>query len=120
LQAFLDDGGQIFAFEVTDSFTAYGLVGVVLLQGSAIMQWVMSCRVLGYQIEQAIMATIVNRVRGDSDGVIEGTLIETGVNFPCRSLFANCGFTQDGTQWHLADGIEIALPSHVTVRTTAQ
>ena len=57
--------------------------------------WLMSCRVLGYQIEQAVMATIIDIIAGGA--TVEGTLIETEVNFPCRSLFASCGFERDGT-----------------------
>jgi FkbH-like protein len=114
LRALLGIGGEIFAFEVEDKFTAYGLVGVVLTRGASIVQWVMSCRVLGYQIEQAVMATIIDIIA--EGATVEGTLIETEVNFPCRSLFASCGFERDGTRWSLPQGARVALPGHVTMR----
>ena len=81
----------------------------------SIVQWVMSCRVLGYQIEQAVMATIIDIIAGGA--TVEGTLIETEVNFPCRSLFASCGFERDGTRWYLPQGARVALPRHVTIRS---
>jgi FkbH-like protein len=115
IQALLNDGGHIYAFDVTDNFTAYGLVGVVLVTGNAIVQWVMSCRVLGYQIEQAVMASITERLTASATDPIHGTLVETDVNFPCRSLFSNCGFVQDGTDWRLPEGGTVAVPGHITM-----
>ena len=115
MQALLNEGGRIVAFDVTDNFTAYGLVGVVLVKGNAIVQWVMSCRVLGYQIEQAVMASIAAQFTPSASDPIRGTLIETDVNFPCRTLFSSCGFVQDGTEWRLPENTEIAIPGHVTM-----
>lgn len=115
MQALLNDGGRIFAFDVTDNFTAYGLVGVVLVKGNFILQWVMSCRVLGYQIEQAVMASITQQLDASASDPIHGTLIETDVNFPCRSLFSSCGFVQDGTDWNLPESVEVTVPGHVAM-----
>ena len=38
------EGHLFFAFEVEDKFTSYGLVGVAIVDGSSIEQFVMSCR----------------------------------------------------------------------------
>ena len=118
LHAVLNAGGLIYAFEVSDSFTAYGLVGAVLTQGRSIVQWAMSCRVLGYQIEQAVMARIL-QLTPETEQRISGTLIETAVNFPCRSLFSSCGFTQQDTEWLLAEGAQVSAPDHVTVQVVS-
>jgi predicted enzyme involved in methoxymalonyl-ACP biosynthesis len=75
----------------------------------------MSCRVLGYAIEDAVMAIIVRSLREKGTGAIRGRLIETDVNFPCRSLFSKCGFTLMGDHWILEDYQEPAVPGHVTV-----
>jgi FkbH-like protein len=110
--------GRFFAFEAADAFTDYGLVGVVIVEGDLIVQWVMSCRVLGYQIEDAIMATLVGVMRDGGASEIVGTLTMTDVNFPCRDLFGRCGFDQDsgnGDYWVLAADNVIAIPEHVTV-----
>lgn len=119
LQALLADGGRIFAFEVADNFTAYGLVGVVVVQSRAVVQWVMSCRVLGYQIEQAVMAALIDMMNAEdgpeSGGSVTGTLIETDVNFPCRSLFSSCGFVQDGQTWRLPGDTHVSIPDHIVM-----
>jgi FkbH-like protein len=113
--AFLKTGGSFLAFEVTDSYTGYGLVGVVVLRGPTIEQWVMSCRVLGYRIEEAIMATVVHSMRSGGIAEVYGHLIKTDVNFPCRDLFTKCGFVNAGAQWVLGVDTDIASPAHVTV-----
>jgi FkbH-like protein len=53
-RASLRSGARMYAFEVEDRYTDYGLVGVVIVSGSTIERWVMSCRVLGYEIEEAV------------------------------------------------------------------
>lgn len=119
LAALVAAGGGMFAFNVTDSFTNYGLVGVVLVEGPRIVQWVMSCRVLGYQIEQAVMHAVVPLIRRDDGAPVSGRLIETDVNFPCRALFSSCGFEQQGDEWVLPGGVEVVAPAHVEVKINA-
>jgi FkbH-like protein len=116
-EEFFRTGGQMLAFEVIDRFTSYGLVGAVLFRVGHIEQWVMSCRVLGYQIEQAVMAVLVAATRAIRPGVVTGRLIHTEANFPCRELFQNCGFrqTNDPGVWELSSDIVVAIPEHVTV-----
>src|SRR5205823_4882148 len=88
----LRGGGTIWVFEVSDAFTNYGLVGVVIVRDRVVEQWIMSCRVLGYEIEEAVMAHIVRGAMNGGDGEVVGRLIETKANFPCRDLFQKCGF----------------------------
>jgi FkbH-like protein len=111
----LRGGGTVWAFEVSDSFTNYGLVGVVIVRDKIIEQWAMSCRVLGYQIEEAVMAHIVDFLVDRSDAEVEGRLIKTEANFPCQDLFAKCGFEHRGDHWVLAPGMMVEAPAHVRV-----
>lgn len=113
----LQSDTAIHTFEVADKYTDYGLVGVIIVCDNRIEQWVMSCRVLGYEIEDAVMATIVRSLRAEGIGAIVGRLVETDANFPCRNLFSKCGFTEhDQEEWLLLGGRETAVPGHVTVR----
>jgi FkbH-like protein len=111
----LDDGALLHTFEVVDKYTDYGMVGVVIVSGGTIEQWVMSCRVLGYQVEEAVMANIVRSLRANGLDTITGHLLETDVNFPCRTLFSKCGFTVQGGCWVLEPGNSISMPSHITM-----
>jgi FkbH-like protein len=120
--AFFAAGGMFHAFEAADKSTDHGLVGVVLIKDNAIEQWVMSCRVLGLGIEQAVMATLVSIMRKRGNGEIIGQLIHTDVNFPCRPLFSSCGFIQstDGKHWMLPATDTPTCPDHVAVIGTEQ
>lgn len=51
---FFEDGGRFFVFTVRDSFTDYGLTAVAIEASGEILQLVMSCRVLGLDVEKAI------------------------------------------------------------------
>lgn len=90
-------GGSVVAFDVKDKFTAYGLVGVVLIAGFEIVQFAMSCRVLGLEVELGVLNSIV-RVLGElapSTPVI-GTIVQTEANFVCRDVYAKSGFADEG------------------------
>jgi FkbH-like protein len=107
--------GRFYAFEVKDRFTNYGLVGVVVVDGISIQQWVMSCRILGYDIEIAVMTRIAEELRGDESAAVIGHLQETEVNFPSRDLFARCGFLERDHAWVLPPDVRVSVPSHVRI-----
>lgn len=98
LTTFIDNGGAVFAFSVQDKFSDYGLVGAVFVGGSTVRQYVMSCRVLGMDVEIEALKQILQIVRHQDEGPsIVGTVIPTEVNTPCRDIFVRAGFqaTQD-------------------------
>ncbi len=106
--AHFEQGGKWWTFSVQDRFTAYGLVGVVILKQGHVDQYVMSCRVFGLQVEQAALAEILA-----IEGPMTASLVETERNGPCREVFAHAG-------WQLVDGVwkspeQSKRPSHVAV-----
>lgn len=108
-------GGKIVAFDVVDKFTRYGLVGVVVCDYGRIEQWVMSCRILGYDIEVGVMNYITTAMRSFGAQTVSGPLVKTDANFPCRDLFSKCGFVcdADGQTWLLQPGTDVQKPPHV-------
>ncbi len=108
-------GAVLHTFEVDDAYTSYGLVGVVIVSDCGIDQWVMSCRILGYDVEKAVMSELVDVMRRRGAGRIFGSLLETEVNFPCRDLFEKCGFAKDGDLWVLEDCAAVQPPQHVKI-----
>jgi FkbH-like protein len=115
---FLGGGGRALIFNVQDAFTNYGLVGVVLVKDAVIEQWVMSCRVIGYDIEQAVMSVIVQALRGANAIAVTGVLVETEANLACRSLFENAHFRRMQTGWVLEASELLTIPSHITLVQT--
>lgn len=93
--AHLERGGRIFTFSVKDKYTEYGTVGIVFAEREQILQYVMSCRVLGMEVELAALAKICALMREISPDVfITGEIVEKPSNMPCRTLFSNAGFDE--------------------------
>ncbi len=113
--AFFARGGTALTFSVTDAYTQYGLVGVVLVESHTIEQFVMSCRVLGYGIEQAVLAHLTGQLRAGGAGDIVARLVETDANFPCRDVYAKAGFGTVGQDWLLPASSTAWAPPHVRI-----
>ena len=99
MQAALHEGAVIHAFSVADRFTDYGLVGAVLVRGNSIEQLVMSCRVVGLDIERRMLAVIVDGLKRDGATGLSACFCATDRNAPCADIFADAGFRAEGERW---------------------
>jgi FkbH-like protein len=115
IQAGFAEGLSITTFEVADRFTHYGSVGVVFVKGSEILQFLMSCRVVGLEVESAVVAKLLERIAATGADVACADLQATELNLLARDLWARCGF-------HLVDGVwtrelksPLAVPVHIKV-----
>jgi FkbH-like protein len=106
-------GARFHVFEVQDRFTRYGLVGVVVVEAGRIDQFVMSCRVLGLDVEKAVVAALSARLQNGSD--LTARLEATEANLPCRDLYDRCGFKQDGNDWIKPRAYTVEAPAHVAI-----
>ena len=114
-EGFFAAGGTMAAYEVEDRYTAYGLVGVVLLHGRSIVQWVMSCRVIGLGAEHAAMQALVAEMRRTRAAPVSATLTQTGLNGPSQNFFQDSGFTQTSAGWQLAADTQPRGAAHVEI-----
>jgi FkbH-like protein len=89
-----EQGLEIFAFSVTDRFTDYGLVGMALVRSGVIEQFVMSCRVIGLDVE----LECISRLKGRYSS-LRARYHDTGKNFLCKDLFERAGLAPDGDDW---------------------
>ena len=108
-------GKVVFAFEVEDRFTPYGLVGAAVVDGECIEQFVMSCRVLGLDVEITAVAEIARRIIRGEQHEVSGELVVTATNTPCRDLFQRCGFEKNEGHWIRRIDISTPEPPHVVV-----
>ncbi|WFU39399.1 HAD-IIIC family phosphatase [Bradyrhizobium sp. CB82] len=101
-----------------DKFGDNGLICIVICRaiGSArwtIDSWLMSCRVLGRGVEQAVLAEIVHRARAAGIETIEGLYLPTDRNEMVREHYGRLGFTRidDGndasSRWELDTNVEL-------------
>lgn len=121
VERFLAEGGRLLAFSVADRFTDYGLVGVLFLEGTTIVQYVMSCRVLGMEIEEFVVSSVVEDMRARSGNLaVTAFLVETPDNTPCRDVFARSGFEMVGAdgasrEFRLEAVAVVRRPAHIAV-----
>jgi FkbH-like protein len=109
-------GTVLHAFEVEDRFSRYGLVGVLIAAPGRIEQMVMSCRVVGLDVEIAAVAEVLRRLRTAGATRVETRLVETDANLLCRNLFERCGFRAvEHGGWTAEAGQGPAVPAHISV-----
>lgn len=87
---------EVFAYQVTDRFGDNGLVAVVIvhLQNSEpiIEEFVMSCRVMGKKIEDAIIDDIETIMKKQGYNGISGEYIASNKNMPVSELYDRLGY----------------------------
>lgn len=104
-------GGRIEVFSVQDKFTEYGLMGLALIDGDTIEQVVMSCSVLGLEVEIAFISDIVAAML--VNGAVHGKIKATDANILSRDLFERCGWSGSGDNWEIREASQ--PPVHVTM-----
>jgi predicted enzyme involved in methoxymalonyl-ACP biosynthesis len=114
---FFDAGGRCFVLDVTDRYTAYGVVGVLLVNGDDITQFVMSCRVVGMDVEIAAVGGVLQALAARGIAEYGATLMPTQANLLCRDLWERCGFVAAGPDRYRRGADPFAMPGHIALRT---
>jgi FkbH-like protein len=104
-------GGTLYAFEVEDKYSKYGLVGLAIVEGNCIRQFAMSCRVIGLDAEVAVLSAIEADMARQGHHSATARFIETSSNSLCRELYKKLGYV-------LQDGLWVKNPLAVTPRPT--
>lgn len=95
----MDDGAACgLQFRLQDRFGDNGMIAVVILRLAEagdvrIDMWLMSCRVLGREVEQATLAVLVARAKAMGADRLLGDYLPTARNGLVRDLYPRLGFT---------------------------
>lgn len=118
LQTMLAQPGAFgYWMRTSDRFGDHGLIAVAIVVPDAgttyrIDSFLMSCRVLGRQLERALMAAVVQRVQQQGGSALLGEFIATRKNAPASALFATLNFsdiaTEKGPGWWRLDALATA------------
>jgi FkbH-like protein len=99
---------RLWTLHAQDRFGDHGLVGVALVRRGThdhtVDSFLMSCRVIGYGMETALLARIAADATADSVGRLIGEFRATAKNAPAKELFARHGFEAPdsrGQEWIL-------------------
>jgi FkbH-like protein len=116
-RAHFGGGGHVFGFSVADRFSDYGIVGVAFVLGADVLQFVMSCRVLGMEIETAVLSRLVEAIRIEQPAVkVSGSIVNLEANTPCRDFYVRAGFRQATSNNYELDGSKTCVSeAHVEI-----
>jgi FkbH-like protein len=89
-------------FKLSDRFGDNGLIGVMIAKKDAddssiweIDTWLMSCRVIGRQLEEFMLATLVEAAKARGVRAIRGIYMPTAKNSIVADLYPRLGFTRE-------------------------
>jgi len=92
-------GGIVLTANVSDRFSCYGLVVVALFLEGILEQIVMSCRVIGMEIELATLS-VITEMALQGVPVVRARAVDTKSNLLSRDLFQRGGwFRSDDGVW---------------------
>lgn len=116
---------RLYTLKAKDRFGDHGLVAATLVRSDdeawTVDSFVMSCRVIGYGVETALLAVVAEEARNAQVKTIVGEYIPTLKNTPARDFYARHGFkekeTVEGvTRWSLPlRESPIARPAWITM-----
>jgi FkbH-like protein len=95
---------------LTDTFGDNGMISVVIARSDGdamtIDTWLMSCRVLGRRVEDAVLAELVHQAARLGFSRLRGVYVPSGRNAMVADLYARLGFSADdhegvGSWWTL-------------------
>lgn len=93
------DRRKLLAFRVADRFGDSGLTGILTLdfngEAATITDFILSCRVMGRQVEEAMLALAVECARRAGSEKLRAQLIPTAKNKPCHEFWMRSGFDHD-------------------------
>ncbi len=111
---------QIWGFRTSDRFGDSGLTGILGVEGKGdtleIVDFILSCRVMGRRIEEAMLSVSAEYGRARGLKRLSARYIETPKNKPCFSFFERSGFAASGAgdfSWDLAAAYP--APAHVQI-----
>jgi FkbH-like protein len=117
------------AYRLEDRFGDQGLVAVVIVARTGttgvIDSFLMSCRVIGRELETAILATLVLHAKDIGLDSLRGEIVFTKRNAPARDVYERSGFVSleecpDGTRWSLdVRSAAIQVPDWITLQSRA-
>lgn len=88
---------DVLVLGVADRFSTREDIGLLVLghhgTESAVDSYLLSCRVLGRGVEAGVLRWLAARLAADGRTRLRGTVLPTERNTPCRTVFADAGFT---------------------------
>jgi len=112
---------KMLAFRVSDKFGDAGLTGIVGIvdegQHGKIIDFILSCRVMGRNIEETMVYTVLKYAKSKGWQEVYAQYIPTPKNKPCLNFWMTSEFTRNAVDdsFHWTVDKDYRLPPHVEV-----
>ena len=115
-----DDKKIVSSVEVSDKFGNSGITAVFIIEKLDHDEWnldtfLLSCRVMGRNIENAIMSYIINQANKNGVKKITASYIPTNKNIPCSSFLKEFGFKNIEGKWMFEINGLINIPEYIQI-----
>ena len=114
---------RTWAFRVSDKFGDSGLTGILSLEldGSQvrIIDFVLSCRVIGRKIEEAMLFVAIDCARSAGVKEVYANYCQTPKNKPCYAFFQQSGLICRGGNTFVWDAAQM-YPLHSAIRLVCE
>jgi FkbH-like protein len=112
-----DPANSIYTFNVSDRFGDFGLVGLSSISvagaDAQITDFVMSCRVMGKKVEEALLGYTVERAKASGAAHISAPPVDGPRNGPAKDFFAGKFVDADGAS---IDPSRVSIPPHISLK----
>ncbi len=108
LRVFLSANWKIWCLSVSDNFGDSGITACMIMDGTRIDTFLLSCRILGKGIEFAFLKTILSSLKASGMQFVTAQFVPTQKNTQVADFWDKCGFTRtnvtdNGTVYYRLD-----------------
>lgn len=110
-----DPSCQVYSFGAKDAFGDHGIIGAAIIKEDSSRTWridtfLMSCRVIGRNIEKAVLASLAEHAKKQRITALIGEYIPTAKNALCKDMYAREGFADIGGGRYRLEDYSICMP----------
>jgi FkbH-like protein len=116
-----DDKMLVGCAQIRDKFGDNGITGVFIVEKTNSDEWfldtfLLSCRVMGREIEKAILYHIINEARKNNVKKLKAKFIPTAKNKPIEHLLSDSKFSKENNFWVYNIETPFNMPEFLTLR----
>jgi len=106
--------------QVEDKFGDNGITGVFIVKKENPKEWaidtlLLSCRVMGREVEKGLLSHIINKARENKIERIKAQYIQTKKNKPVENFLPDCGFHKEGDYWIYSVNSSFKVPDYLRI-----
>ena len=113
-----DDKMLVGCAQVEDKFGDNGITGAFIVRKDNPKEWMidtflLSCRVMGREVEKALLGHIIEKAKENGVEKIKAEFIPTKKNNPAENFLPSCGFTKEGNYWVYPMKSSFEIPNYI-------